>query len=66
MNSSDPTFPLPPKYALKEEIDDVLVLRRADQSVVERFFLSLTGPDPQMIQQIAEKDYQRLREGRRG
>lgn len=65
MTTSDPKFRLPPKYALKEESDDVLVLRRADKSVVERFFLSLTGPDPRMIQRIAEKDYQKLREGKR-
>lgn len=56
---------LPPGYALREEKPDVLVLRRGDYSVVEEFPLSVTGPSPESIQKVAEKDNQCLREDKR-
>lgn len=53
----DPAFRLPPDYVLNEEQPDMLVLRRADRTVVERFFLSVVGPDPRAMQNVAEADY---------
>ena len=47
---------LPAGYSMEMEDSNLLVLRRADGSVVKRFVFSSTGPSPQALRQAAEED----------
>ena len=45
----------PAGYSMRMEDSNLLVLRRADGSVVERFVLSSTRPTPEALKQAAEE-----------
>ncbi len=47
---------LPAGYSMGMEDSNLLVLRRADGSVVKRFVFSSTSPTPQALRQAAEED----------
>ncbi len=47
---------LPTGYSLEMEDCSLLVLRRADGSVVKRFVFSSTRPSPQALRQAAQED----------
>jgi hypothetical protein len=47
---------LPAGYSMGMEDSNLLVLRRADGSVVKRFLFSSTSPTPQALKQAAEED----------
>ena len=47
---------LPAGYSIAMEDSNLLVLRRADGSVVKRFVFSSTSPTPQALRQAAEED----------
>jgi hypothetical protein len=47
---------LPAGYSIEMEDSNLLVLRRADGSVVKRFVFSSTSPTPQALRQAAEED----------
>jgi hypothetical protein len=47
---------LPTGYSMGMEDSKLLVLRRADGSVVKRFAFSSTSPTPQALRQAAEED----------
>ena len=53
---------LPSGYSLEAKEPDLLVLRRADASVVAAFTFSAFGPTPKSIRETAEED---LRKDRR-
>jgi hypothetical protein len=47
---------LPAGYSMGMEDSNLLVLRRADGSVVKSFVFSSTSPTPQALKQAAEED----------
>ena len=47
---------LPAGYSMEMEDSNLLVLRRADGSVVKRFVFSSTSPSPQALRQAAQED----------
>jgi hypothetical protein len=47
---------LPAGYSLEMEDSGLLLLRRADGSVVKRFVFSSTSPSPQALRQAAQED----------
>ena len=47
---------LPAGYSMSMEDSNLLVLRRADGSVVRSFIFSSTSPTPEALRQAAEED----------
>jgi hypothetical protein len=47
---------LPAGYSMEMEDSNLLVLRRADGSVVKSFVFSSTSPTPQALKRTAEED----------
>jgi hypothetical protein len=54
--TDEPEEKLPAGYSMGMEDSNLLVLRRADGSVVKRFVFSSTSPTPQALRQAAEED----------
>jgi len=63
--SKDGSARLPEDYSIAAEGPDLLLLRRADGSVVAAFAFSAFGPTPETLREAAEEDLQRLRRDRR-
>jgi hypothetical protein len=61
----DASARLPEGYSIEAEGENLLLLRRADGSVVAAFAFSAFGPTPGTLREAAEEDLQRLRRDRR-
>jgi hypothetical protein len=57
---------LPEGYSIEAEGPNLLLLRRADGSVVAAFAFSAFGPTPETMREAAEEDLRSLRRGWRG
>jgi hypothetical protein len=54
--TDEPEEKLPAGYSMGMEDSNLLVLRRADGSVVKRFLFSATSPTPRALREAAEED----------
>jgi hypothetical protein len=64
--SKDGSARLPEGYSIEAEGPNLLLLRRADGSVLAAFAFSAFEPTPETLREAAEEDLRRLRRGRLG